>query len=218
MKVADRVNTLNGRIYRQDPTIMAWDSMNEPRCEDPTLCNAAQPDYISSFVNEIYGYMKTNVGIQQLITVGTEGFFSTGPYADMYGTGFGVNPLAAPATALSDFGLLCNIVDFCEFNIYPDVWSRENEAWVKAWVAAHSDVGTSLTKPVIVKELGMQPTNARRELYKIMYDAIYSQIVTDKEKVGGLKVREKVYKALRCRRWNGKQKIFLIIGCCITDL
>ena len=27
-----RTNTVNGRRYRDDPTIMSWELMNEPRC------------------------------------------------------------------------------------------------------------------------------------------------------------------------------------------
>jgi mannan endo-1,4-beta-mannosidase len=29
----NRVNTINGRTYRDDPTIIAWNLINEPRCE-----------------------------------------------------------------------------------------------------------------------------------------------------------------------------------------
>ena len=28
-----RVNTINGRKYSEDPTIFAWDLINEPRCD-----------------------------------------------------------------------------------------------------------------------------------------------------------------------------------------
>ena len=28
-----RRNTLNGRLYSEDPTVMAWGLLNEPRCE-----------------------------------------------------------------------------------------------------------------------------------------------------------------------------------------
>ena len=28
-----RRNSVNGRVYRDDPTIMAWGLLNEPRCE-----------------------------------------------------------------------------------------------------------------------------------------------------------------------------------------
>ncbi len=32
-EVTSRVNTINGRVYRDDPTILAYDLINEPRCE-----------------------------------------------------------------------------------------------------------------------------------------------------------------------------------------
>lgn len=35
--VLDRVNSLTNITYKDDPTIFAWELMNEPRCEsDPT--------------------------------------------------------------------------------------------------------------------------------------------------------------------------------------
>ena len=31
--MVSRRNSINGRLYRDDPTIFAWDLMNEPRCD-----------------------------------------------------------------------------------------------------------------------------------------------------------------------------------------
>ena len=36
--LTSRVNTINGRKYSEDPTIFAWDLINEPRCN--TACPA----------------------------------------------------------------------------------------------------------------------------------------------------------------------------------
>lgn len=41
-----RVNTINGRTYSEDPTIFAWDLINEPRCN--TDCPAGTIAVISS--------------------------------------------------------------------------------------------------------------------------------------------------------------------------
>ena len=39
------VRAVNGRTYKSDPTIMAWDLMNEPRC---TGCAAAVQTWIAT--------------------------------------------------------------------------------------------------------------------------------------------------------------------------
>ena len=31
--ITSRINTVNGRRYSEDPTIFAWDLLNEPRCK-----------------------------------------------------------------------------------------------------------------------------------------------------------------------------------------
>lgn len=44
--VISRVNTINGRTYGSDPTIFAWDLLNEARCQkcpDNTIAVRVQP-------------------------------------------------------------------------------------------------------------------------------------------------------------------------------
>ena len=197
-RVVNRVNTWNGRVYRSDPVIMGWDIMNEPRCGDnypidTAICTNVAPSYISLFIGDAYNYLKA-LAVKQPITVGTDGYFSNvfgiNPYAGLWDPAYPngpVNPTTDESTYLSDFTELCDIVDFCEFNVYPDNWGEENEPWVNSWIKAHANVGTQLGKPVIVKEQGMQPTDMRKGLYKIMYEAETVQIIHDKDLGGGLR-------------------------------
>ena len=197
MQLANRINTYNGRTYKTDPAIFGWDIMNEPRCEGD-ICQDSPPD-IYSFVSEMYDYLKNAAYVEQPVTIGTDGFFSQGPFSGVYdSTPTAVNPYNEPATSLIDFTTICAMVDFCEFNTYPDLWDQENAGWVKAWVAAHSAAAISLGKPVIVKEQGMQPTDKRSEFFKIMYTTDYVQIKADQDKVGGLKVRTDKITSSRC--------------------
>ncbi len=35
----ERMNSISGRLYRDDATIFAWDLVNEPRCETWRVCS-----------------------------------------------------------------------------------------------------------------------------------------------------------------------------------
>ena len=39
--ITSRVNTVTNVTYGADPTIFAWDLINEGRCDDPTTCSAS---------------------------------------------------------------------------------------------------------------------------------------------------------------------------------
>lgn len=40
-------NSINGRLYKEDPTIFAWDLINEPRCDCFPDTIPAPPELIS---------------------------------------------------------------------------------------------------------------------------------------------------------------------------
>ena len=68
----NRTNQFTGRVYRDDPTIMAVDLINEPRCE-----TWAVPDcemILQEWLTRAAALVK-EVAPHQLITVGSEGFF-----------------------------------------------------------------------------------------------------------------------------------------------
>merc|ERR1712078_527058 len=71
-----RNNTVTGVAYRDDPTIFAWELLNEPRCE---YC----PDSdIADWVNEMAAFVKS-LDPNHLVTPGVEGFYSAESSPDM---------------------------------------------------------------------------------------------------------------------------------------
>lgn len=76
--LANRVNSINGKKYKDDPTIMAWNLINEPRCESPAGCG------MQEWVAEMAPYMK-QVDPNHLVTIGADGFYSAAScLADKY--------------------------------------------------------------------------------------------------------------------------------------
>lgn len=61
----NRVNTINGRVYKEDPTIFGFDLINEPRCFQ---CGNG----LNQWIAEMSAYVKS-IDSQHLITVGEEG-------------------------------------------------------------------------------------------------------------------------------------------------
>ncbi|KAI9013493.1 glycoside hydrolase superfamily [Hyaloraphidium curvatum] len=159
--VVNRVNSLTGVAYKDDPTIMAWELMNEPRCQNggslgfSATCNAAT---ITAWVAEMSAYLKSRVP-NQLVAVGDEGFYNgagTLPYA--YQNNDGVDTEAYLALSSIDFGT---------FHMYPAPWgSGANEGpWGVDWIRAHGATGLRFGKPMLFEEYGSKDRTQRAGWY-----------------------------------------------------
>ena len=97
--IITRTNTITGRKYADDPTMMAWDLINEPVCKDcpsgeqvlrggrlggwavcgaqpsPRSAAAAAAGTIAAWVREMAAFVKS-LDSNHLLTVGEEGFYS----------------------------------------------------------------------------------------------------------------------------------------------
>ena len=96
--ITSRVNTITNVTYGADPTIFAWDLINEGRCDDPTDCSASDILVITTKLNTpalegssnclqalthlcccVQSWIQTvapvlKSSVQQLVTVGEDGF------------------------------------------------------------------------------------------------------------------------------------------------
>ena len=68
-KMLTRVNAATGVAYRDDPTIFAWELINEPRVQGD-----ASGDVLQAWIEDVAAYAKT-LDDAHLLTVGTEGFY-----------------------------------------------------------------------------------------------------------------------------------------------
>lgn len=181
--VLTRKNTLTGVEYRDDPTIFAWELINEPRCmSDPS------GDTLQNWIEEMAAFVKS-IDKKHLLTIGLEGF-----YGPKNPKGLTVNPGDWASTLGSDFVRNSKIstVDFASAHIYPDSWLHESKfedklKYVSKWMVSHLEDGEKeLNKPVMFTEFGLSNLSNDFELSQRerFYDRVHSIIYESAKKNG----------------------------------
>ncbi|XP_020271739.1 putative mannan endo-1,4-beta-mannosidase 9 [Asparagus officinalis] len=167
--ILTRVNSITGVMYKDDPTIFAWELMNEPRCQSDNSGATLQ-----NWIYEMSCYVKS-VDSNHLLEAGLEGFYGDSrPDRKHYNPGFGVG---------SDFIANNQIpqIDFTTIHIYPDQWingadDNAQTTFLQSWITSHSQDAGSIGKPLLITEFGRsskQFSSAQRDAY---YWAAYNTI------------------------------------------
>ncbi|KAM2020721.1 hypothetical protein FF1_042512 [Malus domestica] len=182
--VLTRINTLIGVAYKDEPTIMAWELMNEPRCtSDPS------GKTIQAWITEMASYLKSIDG-NHLLEVGLEGFYGSS------------NPKKNPNNYQIGTDFIANNqirdIDFATVHAYPDQWLtgagyEDQVSFLNSWVSGHiQDAQNILKKPVLFAEFGRSlkesgyTTSQRDRIFTIVYSGIYSSARGGGAAVGGL--------------------------------
>ncbi|CAH9115914.1 unnamed protein product [Cuscuta epithymum] len=147
-KIVTRINTITGVAYKDDPTIMAWELMNEPRCQE---------DYsgktVNGWVQEVASYVKS-LDKNHLLEIGMEGFYGDSvPEREKFNPGYQVG---------TDFisNHLVDEIDFATIHAYTDQWESgetddEQMEFLDKWMKSHwEDAKTVLKKPLVFAEFG----------------------------------------------------------------
>ncbi len=161
--VLNRVNSLTGVVYKDDPCIFAWELANEPRCQSD-----GSGDTLQEWIETMSAYVKS-LDSDHMVTTGSEGFYGpTGPAHNPLGwmSGQGVDYIRNHQPSTIDFGC---------FHAWPDHWGIGYAASM-AWAGDHiDDSETLLGKPVILEEFGKhQPFSTRDLYYQGWYDEFFT--------------------------------------------
>ncbi|KAM4122012.1 hypothetical protein ACJW30_01G049200 [Castanea mollissima] len=179
--VLTRLNSLTGIAYKDDPTIMAWELMNEPRCPSDKSGKTIQ-----AWITEMASYLKSIDG-NHLLEIGLEGFYGASKQAS--------NPNFQVGTDFITNNQIPGI-DFATVHAYPDQWlpgsSDENQlSFLNSWLNDHiQDAQNILHKPVLFAEFGkslkLSSNTQRDRLFNRVYSTIYSSASGGGAAVGGL--------------------------------
>ncbi|KAM7526599.1 hypothetical protein LguiA_016501 [Lonicera macranthoides] len=150
--VLNRVNTVNNITYKDDPTIFAWELMNEPRCaSDPS------GDKLQEWIEEMAVYVKS-IDPKHLVEIGLEGFYGPSTLNRVH-----YNPNTYAQQIGTDFIRNHQVlgVDFASVHIYADSWisptvSNSHLQFIRSWMQSHiDDAENVLSMPVVFGEFGV---------------------------------------------------------------
>lgn len=176
-QIIERRNSVNGKYYREDPTIMSWQLANEPRpgSDEAGLANAQA---FLNWIDTTASYIKS-LDSQHLVSIGSEGEMGTARHIALYQQAH-QNPN----------------IDYATFHLWPKNWSwldiKDTEstldsalAKAKSYVIRHIKVANKLNKPTVMEEFGIErdggafstsaSTQVRDDFYAQLFSLIESQ-------------------------------------------
>ena len=167
---AERTNYFTGVQYKDDPTIFAWDLMNEPRYQDAGEDSTGLT--LRAWVDEMGAYIKS-VDPNHMVYAGLEG------HGLKYGFG---GDEGNPFVYIQE----SPYIDFCSAHPYPDEsWANmtpeDTKTTMLQWISdSHEVVG----KPFVVTEFNVHASLPEEE-YEAYWRAVFDTI-EEQDAAGGL--------------------------------
>jgi mannan endo-1,4-beta-mannosidase len=181
-ELVTRVNTVNGRSYADDPSIMTWQLANEPRPGDPNELGFSRLPAYYEWIGETAALIKS-LDANHLVSIGSEG--TRGCLQDEQCF---LDAHAKPQ------------IDYLTFHMWPKNWG-----WFKArnpggsyertlqnaddYISAHLALAHHLGKPIVLEEFGLErdgggfspilSTSLRDRYYGLVFERIENSLETD---------------------------------------
>lgn len=171
-----RKNTINGRLYKDDPTIMAWQLANEPR---PYPEDQDRPRHLREFitwVDKTAAYIKS-LDSRHLVTTGNEGLAGSLQSDSCY-----IQAHRSPSIDYLTMHLW--VLNWSWYDpLQPEKTYPEAEKRALQYLAQHIAFAEQIGKPLTMEEFGIPrdhhdysataPTAYRDRYYSSLFEAMY---------------------------------------------
>jgi len=175
--VVGRTNTVTGVPYREDPTILAWELMNEPRGTGLGDGGTA----LAAWVEEMAAVVRS-ADPNHLVGTGEEGFDAVGNLDAAAYRRLGAGELVTPRGGV-DFLANTAAVDFASVHVYPDAWgvsrARTADLGVR-WIEEHARLAASIDRPLVVGEFGLPSDELGRGVRPRGFTAVERRAIYDR--------------------------------------
>jgi len=153
--VLNRVNSITGIAYKDDPTIFIWELANEPRVQSDRSGRT-----FNTWVQEMASFVKS-IDQNHLLSLGMEGFSADNPNGGWMENG----------NEGTDYVSATNIneIDIATIHVYPDPWGLDEKTTLN-WIYDRIDKAKRvIRKPVYLGEFGIRDKNKRDAVYNSWY-------------------------------------------------
>lgn len=172
LKVLNRKNSITGRAYIQDPTILAWEPLNEPQTADAavkTIASVSGDDPMILWHHKVSSLIKSKAP-RQLST-----------------TGFEAKQSEALFKSLHDH----HSIDFCCAHIWAEIWGyydmlddsckslEKAKQFASEYLEKVRSWSNEINKPLVLEEFGMARDNWKNQGSAYIYSTTCSTMHRD---------------------------------------
>ena len=176
-KIVTRVNTITGKAYVNDPTIMSWQLANEPRPGNSKTSANNKTIYVQ-WINDTAKYIHS-LDTNHMVSSGSEGLKGSAEDAKLY-----ITAHSSP------------YIDYMTYHLWARNWSWYNQkkpdktrdnalAKSKAYLNMHIDWAQEVGKPIVLEEFGLDrdggaydvkaTTHYRDKFYREVFALLYQR-------------------------------------------
>lgn len=175
-KIVTRVNTVTGKVYADDATIMSWQLANEPRPGNSKTTAAEKQIYID-WINGVTAYIKS-LDPHHLVSTGSEGLKGSAEDAALF-----VDAHSSVNVDYLTYHMWIRNWGWVDKNDLEGTWDA---GWAKGheYLVSHIDFAKKLNKPIVLEEFGLDrdggaysihaPTKIRDRFYQQVFDVLWA--------------------------------------------